>query len=102
MKRNELLTEEQIPSSTSHLDIQQNRDAKNENNIPQLKSPVQINEITSSDDEKTPPPLPRRPPGGHGALSKRKLLCQKLADQRSNADSVKTGNFTVFYSRIWK
>ena len=93
----ESVSEEQTPSSTSHLDVQETtspKGASNRNGIRQLQSPVQINEITSSDDEKTPPPLPRRPPGGHGALNKRKVLGLRLADQRGN-NIVRTGIYLI-------
>ena len=98
MNHADSVSEEQTPSSTSHLGIQETTSPKgagNRNDIQQLQSPVQINEITSSDDEKTPPPLPRRPPGGHGALNKRKVLGLKLADQRGN-NFVKTGIYMIF------
>ena len=97
MNHTRSVSEEQTPSSTSHLGIQENtspKGASNRNGIPQLQSPVQINEITSSDDEKTPPPLPRRPPGGHGALNKRKILGLRLADQQGN-NFVKTGIYMI-------
>ena len=80
-------SEEQTPSSTSQLDIRETLGTKNvrgQNSIPQLLSPVQINQISSSDDEKTPPPLPSRPPGGHGRMNRQKISSQGLTELQNN------------------
>ena len=54
---------------------------------PEKPQPLQCNEVSSSDDD-TPPPVPKRPIGGHGQNSKatatkdnnaRKSLCRELA-----------------------
>ena len=58
-----------------------------------IASPLQINEVTSSDGE-TPPPIPQRPPGGHGtAANKRRSLCRELADLQNNASSMISGKY---------
>ena len=83
--------EEQTPSSSSnnvaHQTCSKNIQIQND----PVSSPVQSNEITSSEDEKTPPPLPQRPPGGYGALNKRKSLCRELANLQKNACTIKSG-----------
>ena len=87
-------SEEQTPSSTSHLDIRETlgtRNVRGQNSIPQLSSPVQINQITSSDDEKTPPPLPRRPPGGHGRMNRQKISSQGPTDLQNNTCKPRSG-----------
>ena len=86
--------EEQTPSSTSNLDTQACLSQKGPKLQPsrnEISSPLQINQVTSSDDESTPPPLPQRPPGGHGALNKRRSLCRELADLQNNASSMISG-----------
>ena len=61
---------------------------------PQITSPLQINEVTSSYGEETPPPIPQRPPGGHGtAANKRRSLCRELADLQNNASSMISGEY---------
>ena len=101
LKNLETEVEEQTPSSTSNNGTHPSSGTKNirgQNN--HVSSPVQINKITSSDDEKTPPPLPRRPPGGHGALNKRKSLGRELANLQNNACSIKSGNLIVMHCRF--
>ena len=90
---------EETPSSTSNAGAQiststeKNRQHKN----PQVSSPLQINEVTSSDDESTPPPLPQRPPGGHGAINKKRSLCRELQDLQNNATSMISGNKPIYF-----
>ena len=47
---------------------------------PEKPQPLQCNEVSSSDDETTPPPVPKRPMGGHNkAAQARKSLSRELA-----------------------
>ena len=88
---------EQISSSTFKNKCAQMHSCIEESGIrhivPPISSPLQINEVTSSDDEKTPPPVPQRPPGGYGAANKRRSLCRELADLQVNASSIMSGKF---------
>ena len=91
---------EETPSSTSNAGVpissrtETNRQQKNL----QPSTPLQINEVTSSDDESTPPPLPQRPPGGHGAIHKKRGLCRELKHLQNNAASMISGkNQQILY-----
>lgn len=84
---------EEATSSTSSASAQISSSTETDvqNTEPQISSPLQINEVTSSDDESTPPPLPQRPRGGHGAVHKKRGLCRELKDLQNNATSMISG-----------
>ena len=90
------LAEEEAPSSSSNLgaEISSTTETDVQHIEPQVASPLQINEVTSSDDESTPPPLPQRPPGGHGAVHKKRVLCRELQDLQNNANSMISGKIS--------
>jgi hypothetical protein len=84
---------EETPSSTSNVGahISSCTETNGQHKHLQVSSPLQINQVTSSDDESTPPPLPQRPPGGHGAIHKKRGLCRELQDLQNNATSMVSG-----------
>ena len=88
----------ETPSSTSnegtHISSSTKKNMQHKN--PQVSSPLQINEVTSSADESTPPPLPQRPPGGHGAINKKRGLCRELQDLQNNPTSMISGKNFLF------